>query len=169
MIRPASHQPRPAVDDTLDLTLTRVIRAPRSAVWRAWADPRSLEQWWVPAPAKCRVVALDLRPGGAFTTRLSEDGAPFGPHIDACFLAVDEGARVVWTDTLTGGWRPSAQPFLTAILTFRDHPDGTEYAAHVMHRSGADRQLHETMGFHDGWGTVAAQLARFLEGRQGAR
>jgi hypothetical protein len=32
-----------------------------------------------------------------------------------------------------------------------------------MHRTPDDRQMHETMGFHDGWGTVTAQLARLVE------
>ena len=153
----------------LDLTLSRVIRAPRRLVWSAWADPASLEQWWVPAPARCRVVALELRPGGAFETQLSEDGGPFGRHLRACFLAVDEGERIVFTDALSGGWRPAEQPFMTAVITLRDHPEGTEYAAHVMHRTGADREMHETMGFHDGWGTVADQLAALVEARGVAR
>ena len=48
----------------LDLTLQRVIRAPRAAVWRAWTDPSQLEQWWVPAPTVARVDRLEARPGG---------------------------------------------------------------------------------------------------------
>jgi uncharacterized protein YndB with AHSA1/START domain len=32
-----------------------------------------------------------------------------------------------------------------------------------MHKSNADRAMHEQMGFHDGWGTVIAQLARLVE------
>ena len=42
----------------LDLTLQRVIRAPRAVVWRAWTEPSQLEQWWVPAPAVARVDRL---------------------------------------------------------------------------------------------------------------
>lgn len=153
----------PSPDRDLDLTIARVIKAPRSAVWRAWSDPASLERWWIPAPAICKVVDLDLRPGGAFVTRMSENGGDFAPHLNACFLAVDDGERIVFTDTLLGGWRPAEQPFMTAIIMFRDHPDGTDYAAHVMHKSGADRAMHEKLGFYDGWGTVAEQLARLVE------
>lgn len=57
----------------LDLTISRVIRAPRSVVWSAWTDRVSFEQWWVPAPAVCKVLDLDLWPGGAFLTQISED------------------------------------------------------------------------------------------------
>ena len=52
---------------------------------------------------------------------------------------------------------------MTALITLWDHPDGTEYVAHVMHKSNADRTRHEELGFFDGWGTVADQLATLSE------
>lgn len=149
----------------LDLTISRVIRASRSVIWSAWTDPASFERWWVPAPARCRVVEMDLGPGGAFVTQISENGGEFAPHLNACFLAVDAMERIVFTNALVGGWRPAEQPFMTAIITLRDHPDGTDYTAHVMHRNAADRNLHEELGFYDGWGTVIEQLARLAEQR----
>ncbi len=157
MIRP--------VNPELDLTISRVIRAPRPAVWSAWTDPASFEQWWVPAPAKCRVEEMDLRPGGSLVTRISENGGDFAPHLSACFLAVDDLERIVFTNALVGGWRPAEHPFMTAVITLRDHPEGTDYAAHVMHRNAADRDMHQELGFHDGWGTVIEQLAALVEQR----
>lgn len=152
-------------DPDLDLTISRLIKAPRSVIWNAWTDPARFEQWWVPAPARCRVVDMDLRPGGAFVTRISEGGGAFTPHLDACFLAVDDHERIVFTNSLVAGWRPAENPFMTAIITLKDHADGTDYAAHVMHRSKVDRSMHEEMGFYDGWGTVIGQLAGLVEGR----
>ncbi len=149
----------------LDLTISRIIKAPRAVIWRAWTEPASLEQWWLPAPARCKVEKLEPRPGGAFETRMSENGGPFQPHVTGCFLAVEDRERIVFTDTLTGGWRPAEQPFMTAIITLRDHPEGTDYGALVMHKSKADRTLHEEMGFYDGWGTVIEQLAALAERR----
>jgi uncharacterized protein YndB with AHSA1/START domain len=147
----------------LDLTFSRVIKAPRSVVWNAWTDPKLFEQWWIPEPAKCKVVAMDMRPGGALETLISEDGAEFAPHINACFLAVDPMERIVFTNALVGGWRPASQAFMTAVLSFKEHPEGTEYLANVMHKDPADRAMHAEMGFYDGWGTVAGQLAKLVE------
>jgi len=149
----------------LDLTLSRVIKAPRSVIWSAWTDPTSFEQWWVPAPAKCKVLEMELHPGGAFMTQISESGGDFKPHLSACFLAIDPLERIVFTNALVGGWRPAEQPFMTAIITLQDHPMGTDYAAQVMHKDNADRNMHEEMGFYDGWGTVVEQLAKLAERR----
>jgi uncharacterized protein YndB with AHSA1/START domain len=149
----------------LDLTISRIIKAPRSVIWNAWTDPSSFEQWWIPAPAKCKVLEMDLRPGGAFVTQISENGGDFMPHLSGCFLAIDDLERIVFTNSLVAGWRPAEQPFMSAIITLQDHPMGTDYVAYVMHKNNADRNMHEEMGFYDGWGTVAEQLAELVEQR----
>lgn len=153
----------PTPDTNLDLTVSRIIKAPRAAIWRAWTEPASFEQWWIPAPTVCRVRQMDLRPGGAFVTEMSDDGGAFVPHINGCFLAVDDQQRIVFTDQLVAGWRPAESGFVTAVITMRDHPDGTDYTATALHRSRADRDKHDELGFHDGWGTVTRQLAELVE------
>ncbi|PDP85644.1 polyketide cyclase [Glycomyces fuscus] len=151
----------------LDLALERVIRAPRATVWKAWTDPSRLERWWVPAPSRCRLDRLDLRPGGAFVTRLSDDGTGFVPHTDACFLAVDELRRIVFTNAVDSTWRPAnpAPAAMTATITLDDHPEGTDYRILVRHGDPEARARHEKLGFAEGWGTVADQLAALAEGR----
>jgi len=152
----------------LDLSVSRLIEAPRAAIWKAWTEPTNFEQWWVPAPEICRVRDMELRPGGAFRTEISSDGNEFGPHIDGCFLAVDELERIVFTDALVGGWRPAESSFVTAVITMEDAGVGTRYTATAMHRNAADRDRHEELGFNEGWGTVTRQLAELVEsGRVG--
>lgn len=150
----------------LDLTVSRVIKAPRAAVWKAWTTPASFETWWIPEPMVCRVVAMDLRPGGSFVTEMSEDGGPFGPHVAGCYLELVENERLVFTTALLGGWRPADKPFLTltTIVTLKDHPDGVDYSATAMHASPEASASHAEMGFHEGWGAVTAQLAKLVEG-----
>ena len=70
------------IDPDLDLRIDRVIRAPRSRVWEAWTSPAALARWWLPAPTRCRVESLDVVPGGAFVTTMSDDGVTFSPHVD---------------------------------------------------------------------------------------
>jgi uncharacterized protein YndB with AHSA1/START domain len=155
----------------LDLGLERLIRAPRKVVWEAWTDPASLARWWLPAPMRCRVEQLDAVPGGGFVTSMSPDGSAFVPHLDACFLAVDVGERIVFTNAVDSHWRPAApEPLaMTAEIVLSDHPDGTDYRVIVRHRDPAARDRHDELGFIDGWGTVTAQLAELVERGDGAR
>ncbi|AVT36393.1 SRPBCC domain-containing protein [Plantactinospora sp. BB1] len=149
----------------LDLTLERVIRAPRAVVWRAWTDPSRFAKWWLPAPTLCRVDRLEVRPGGGLVTRMSDDGVEFVPHMDASFLVVDELERIVFTNAIDSGWRPT-QPApvpMTAEITLSDHPDGTDYRILLRHGDPAARARHEELGFADGWGSVTKQLAGLAE------
>ena len=149
----------------LDLTLQRVIRTPRARVWHAWTEPTALERWWLPAPAQCRVDRLEPRPGGALVTSMSEDGASFSSHLDACFLVVEEPERIVFTNAVDSEWRPAgaASLLMTAEVTLLDHPDGTDYRVVVRHGDPSARARHEQLGFEQGWGTVTEQLARLVE------
>ncbi len=154
------------VNDKLDLVLERVIKAPRALVWQCWTTPEHLKQWFTPKPVETTHCEIDLRPGGRFnTTMRMPDGAEHAS--EGSYLDVVEGARLVFTDALREGWRPNAAPFMTAVLRFEDHPEGTQYVAHVLHHDEAGKKRHEEMGFFDGWGTATTQLetyARTMEG-----
>lgn len=89
-----------------NLVILRVIKAPRAAVWRGWAEPLQFEKWWIPAPMVCRVVQTDLRPGGGFETLMREEGGAFQPHVQGCFLDIVPMERIVFTTVLKAGWQP---------------------------------------------------------------
>ena len=149
----------------LDLTIERVIRAPRATVWQAWTEPERFAKWWTPAPTQCRVDRLEARPGGALVTLMSDDGAEFVPHLEATFVVVEDQQRIVFTNAIDSEWRPaSPMPVaMVAEVTFADHPDGTDYRIVVRHGDPADRAQHEKLGFFEGWGSVTAQLAGVVE------
>ena len=102
-------------------------------------------------------------------TSMSEDGVAFGPHLDACFVVVEPGERIVFTNALDSRLRPTnpAPVSITAEISFGDHPQGTDYRVVVRHLDAASRAHHEALGFVDGWGTVTAQLAAVAEGQEG--
>jgi uncharacterized protein YndB with AHSA1/START domain len=152
----ATHQV-PARDR--DLVLTRVIDAPREKLYRAWTEPELLKRWFAPAPWTTPAAQLDVRPGGSsFVVMRSPDGQD-APN-RGVYLEVVENERIVFTDAYVDAWTPAEHPFMTVILTFEDLGAGqTRYSARVRHWTVADRQRHEEMGFHEGWGLCADQLA----------
>jgi uncharacterized protein YndB with AHSA1/START domain len=48
-----------------ELTLTRLLDAPRALVFKAWTDPEHLMRWWGPHSFTTPQCEMDLRPGGA--------------------------------------------------------------------------------------------------------
>lgn len=141
-----------------ELVLARIIDAPRDKVYRCWTEPELMKEWFAPRPYTTPVVEVDLRPGG---TSLIVMQAPDGTRIPCpgVYLEVVENERLVSTDAYTEAWKPSGKPFMTAIITFEDAGEGkTRYVARALHWSAVDREAHEKMGFHEGWGQVAEQL-----------
>jgi len=144
-----------------DLVLTRLIDAPRAKLYRAWTDPELLKQWFAPLPYTTPVVETDVRPGGAtYIVMRGPDGAEFPNR--GVYLEVVENQRLVFTDAYTTAWEPSEKPFMTVIITFDDEDGKTRYTALVRHWTAADREAHEKMGFHQGWGQCADQLAALV-------
>ncbi|HTE41601.1 MAG TPA: SRPBCC family protein [Steroidobacteraceae bacterium] len=144
-----------------DLVITRVIDASRELVYRAWTDPEMLKQWFAPKPWSTPVAELDVRAGGEnFIVMRSPDGNDFPNR--GTYLEVVPNERLVFTDAYVSAWQPSEKPFMTVILTFEDVGGKTRYTAQVRHWTVADREAHEKMGFHQGWGQCTDQLTSLV-------
>jgi uncharacterized protein YndB with AHSA1/START domain len=140
-----------------ELVLTRLINAPRAKVYRAWTDPELLKQWFAPKPYTTPIVEVDVRPGGsAYFVMRGPDGKDLPNR--GVYLEVVPNEKLVSTDAYVAAWEPSEKPFMTLILTFEDEGGKTRYTARVRHWTVADREAHEKMGFHEGWGLCTDQL-----------
>jgi uncharacterized protein YndB with AHSA1/START domain len=60
--------------ESRELILTRIIDAPREAVFKAWTDPKLVKQWWAPRPWTTPHAEIDLRPGGVCRTVMRSPG-----------------------------------------------------------------------------------------------
>lgn len=152
--------PGPTVDTSgmlRELVLTRLINAPREKLFRAWTEPELLKQWFCPRPWTTPVFETDVRVGGStFCIMRGPDGSEHPNH--GVYLEVVQNERLVFTDAYTRAWEPSGKPFFTCILTFEDEAGQTRYTARARHWNEADRETHEKMGFHEGWGKATDQL-----------
>ncbi len=145
------------LDPETDLSFTRTLKAPRSVLWDCWTTPEHIRNFFVPRPHKVTACEIDLRVGGKFNTTFEVEGKAM--ENTGVFLEIIDGKRLVFTDGYSEGWKPAADPFMTAIVEFEDDgAGGTTYTAIARHRSPEARKSHEDMGFFDGWGTVATQL-----------
>jgi uncharacterized protein YndB with AHSA1/START domain len=141
-----------------ELVLARLIDAPRERVWAAWTKPDLLKQWFSPAPWTTPVAEIDLRVGGGnFVTMRDTEGNDYPNRGQYLEVLADE--RLVFTDAYVGNWVPSGvKPFMTVVLTFEDEGGKTRYTARAINWTVEDREVHEKMGFHEGWALCTEQL-----------
>jgi uncharacterized protein YndB with AHSA1/START domain len=145
-----------------ELVLCRIINAPRDKVFKAWTDPALMKQWFAPLPFTTPIIETDVRPGGSsYIVMKDADGNEYPNR--GIYLEVVPNEKLVFTDAYTHAWQPSEKPFFTGVLTFEDAGNGkTKYTARALHWTVEDREAHEKMGFHEGWGICTEQLEAVL-------
>lgn len=141
-----------------ELVLTRLIDAPRAILFRCWTEAELLKQWFAPLPYTTPHAELDARTGGSnYIVMRSPDGEDM--PLRGVYLEVVKNERIVFTDAFSEAWQPSEKPFFTGIITFEEEGDKTRYTARARHWTAEDCEAHAKMGFHEGWGQCADQLA----------
>jgi uncharacterized protein YndB with AHSA1/START domain len=156
------HVPTYEPDPSRDLEFERVVDVAPELVWQAWTDPEHLKKWFTPPPWKTVACEIDLRRGGRFRTVMQ---GPDGEEVDSsgCYLEIVEHELLVFTDALGPGYRPVEKPFFTAMVSLAHEGAGTRYTARAIHGSLEARDQHESMGFHEGWGTALEQLVTVMK------
>ncbi len=153
----------PGVAHGHELVLRRVFDAAPDQIWKAWMEPALLQQWFCPKPWYVTDAVIEPRPGGRFNCVMHGPNGEVMPN-SGVFLYVEPGRRWITTDAFTPDWRPAGAPFMVGEVELIPLADGkTEYVATARHWNEATMKQHEAMGFHEGWGAAADQLAELLK------
>ena len=155
----AAPSPAPSPADERELSLVRIIDVPADKLFKCWTTAERMNEWFCPKPWYVSRAELDVRTGGSSLIVMN---GPNGEEVanPGIYLEVVPNKRIVFTDAFTSAWAPSQKPFMVGIVEFEDLGDGTtRYTATARHWSVEDRKTHEAMGFQEGWGIVADQMA----------
>ena len=141
-----------------EVTIRRVLDAPREAVWRAWTQPEQLAAWWGPSgwstpPGN---VSLDMRPGGSLriTSVSDEDGTPMTTV--GTFTEVVEPERISFDEASEDSWHEGA----TSTVTFADLGDGrTEMVMRSTIHTTDEMIVHAEAGMNGSVDRLAELLA----------
>jgi uncharacterized protein YndB with AHSA1/START domain len=144
-----------------ELTLTRVFDAPRERVWKAWTDPKLLQQWWGPQGFTNPVCEVDLRVGGAIVIHMSGFGmlAP----MTGVFKEVAPPERLVFTNNAFFEV-PPIKPIIEGIttVTFEDVGGKTRVTVHNGVLKATPEATQALEGMEPGWTQSLDKLAEFL-------
>jgi uncharacterized protein YndB with AHSA1/START domain len=147
--------------DDRTLVLARIIDAPAARLFAAWTQPELMKQWFAPKPWTTPSCEVDLRVGGVSRIVMRSPEGVDHPNVGV-YLLVEPDRRLVFTDAFTSAWAPAQKPFMVGDLSFEEKNGRTTYTATVRHWTVEDREAHEKMGFHEGWGKCADQLAALV-------
>jgi uncharacterized protein YndB with AHSA1/START domain len=92
---------------TREVTLTRLLDAPRDLVWAAWTDPVRMAQWWGPHHFTNPVCEIDARVGGRFLVHMKAPDGTVYP--------------------MTGTFTEIVKPERLRFKAFAEALDGTKY------------------------------------------
>lgn len=147
-----------------ELSVERYIDAPPERVWQVMTD--RITEWWCPKPWTTTIAALEWRPGGDFHLIMrgpdGEADCQGEESVGGVLLEFEPERRFVFTDAFSAGWEPH-KPFMVGIFEIEPDGDGTRYRASARHWTAEAMEEHRKMGFEQGWGAVADQLADLAE------
>jgi uncharacterized protein YndB with AHSA1/START domain len=142
-----------------ELSIERLIDAPVEAVWRAYTD--HINEWFCPKPWRAEVDVMDLRAGGQSKVTMYGPDGEVMPN-DGVYLEVVEQRKIVFTDAFRSGWIPQG-PFIVGTFEYTPQGNKTLFRGSARHWTAEAMEQHKAMGFEQGWGTMADQLAEVAE------
>ncbi len=158
-----SHTLSPVDPTLIALEQTRLIRAPRLEVYRAWTDPEIVKKWFGPPNRFVSHADFDPRVGGTYRIEMSLRPDPAKPEAPAAIPVTVTGTytQVVPNELLQftwiAGWSQDEESLVT--VTLRDVDGGTEILLrHDKFLSEPSRDAH-----HNGWAEGLNNFARVLE------
>ena len=138
-----------------DLTITRILDAPRELVFEMWTNPDHLARWWGPAGFTASSCTVDPREGGRWRTCIT-DGT-LEHWASGVFQRIERPERLV----MSFSWEEpegTREHDTLVTVTLADRDGKTEMTFHQeFFRDVEERDSHVT-----GWDECFADLAAHL-------
>ncbi len=145
-----------------DLTLTRILDAPRALVYEVWTEPKHLARWWGPHGFTNPECRADARPGGEIFIRMVGHGYDHG--MKGRFDELVPPERIVFTSLLEDNEGTTFLEIRTTV-TLAEHGAGktalTVHAHVVFAGTGSDGPLG---GMEEGWTQSLERLGTYTSG-----
>jgi len=140
----------------LELIITRVFDAPRSLVWKAWAEPERMAHWAGPRGFTLTSCEIGTRPGDAFRMSMrSPEGTEL--RVRGVYHEIVEGERLVYTWAWVDERGVAGHETLITV-TFADVGEKTRLTLH----QSVFESVEARDGHNFGWNSSLDCLAEYL-------
>jgi uncharacterized protein YndB with AHSA1/START domain len=150
------------VGSSREITITRLLDAPRELVFRAWTDPERLARWWGPDGFSVSSTHSDLRPGVALTIVMYGPGGIGNPMTGVYREVVVPELLVV--DTKVVGAEGQLLLEGTHTVTLEDRRGKTELTVHARAVALVPEAIAMLGGMQAGWNQSLQRLDDLLTG-----
>lgn len=144
-----------------EVTITRIINAPREVVFKAWIDADQLKQWWGPKGFTNPVCELDPRPGGAIRIHMrAPDGVVY--PMTGKILELVEPERLVFSSAALDKEGNAMFENLNTV-TFAEQGAQTKLTLHTKVMTATEQAAAHLRGMEEGWKLTLDRLTEFVK------
>ncbi len=144
-----------------EVTLTRIIDAPRDLVFEAWTDPKHMARWWGPKYFTNPVCELDVRPGGAILIHMRAPDGTIYP-MKGTFLEIVRPERLVFNSIAIEDESGNSILESLTTVTFEEHEGKTKLTVHAAVTRAEPGSEGALAGMEEGWNQSLDKLAEYL-------
>jgi uncharacterized protein YndB with AHSA1/START domain len=154
----ASNSEATAASDR-EISIMRVVDAPREMVFEAWTDPQQVVQWWGPYGFTTTIHEMDVRPGGVWRFVMhGPDGTDYDNHV--VFDQVVKPEPLVYRHG--GGEENDIKEFHVTVTFDEDDGGKTRLTLRLVAESPAERDRMVEFGALEGGKQTLERLAEYL-------
>ena len=149
-----------ASDLQREVTLTRILDAPRELVFRVWTDPEHLARWWGPHGFTNPVCEVELRTGGKLLIHMrGPDGVVY--PMSGTFHEILAPERLVFLSTAEDEHGEAVLESLTTV-TFAEHGKRqTRLTVHARAKGLKPVAAQYLQGMQAGWEQSLERLSEY--------
>jgi uncharacterized protein YndB with AHSA1/START domain len=138
----------------MKITVETTVRAPLEAVWRAWTTPDDIVHWNAASNDwHTTAAAVDLRVGGAFSSRMEAKDGSMGFDFEGTYTEVEPMRRIAYA--MADG--------RTCVVEFQEEPGGASGRV-VRVREVFDAESSNPIELQrQGWQAILDNFARYVE------
>jgi putative oxidoreductase len=143
-----------------ELTLTRLIDAPRSTVWKVWTNSKHLAQWWGPKGFTNPVCEIDVHSGGKIRIDMRGPNGTIYP-MSGKYLEIVKPSLLVFTSAaLNKNGKSLFHVFNT--VTFAEQEGKTKLIMHASVSDFTPEAAPHLAGQESGWTQSLVRLEEFI-------
>jgi uncharacterized protein YndB with AHSA1/START domain len=115
-----------------ELSITRILNAPRELVWEVWTHPEHIAQWWGPNGFTNTIHHMDVKPGGEWNFIMhGPDGTDYPNKI--VFNKIIKPGLITFTNLVS--------PEFNVTVTFKKYGSKTKLTMQMIFNSTKDYHM----------------------------